>query len=112
MTPRTYASQPSASAVMARGASRSTTLTSGGGFSWRQVRLEGGPLRWFVATPHFHHWHHAADPEGWNRNYAGQAPLVDWLFGTLVLPPHQWPTAYGLGTSERVPQGWLAQLCE
>jgi sterol desaturase/sphingolipid hydroxylase (fatty acid hydroxylase superfamily) len=74
------------------------------------VRLERGPLRWFVATPHFHHWHHAADPEGWNRNYAGQAPLVDWLFGTLVLPSHRWPTAYGLGSRERAPQGWLAQL--
>jgi sterol desaturase/sphingolipid hydroxylase (fatty acid hydroxylase superfamily) len=75
------------------------------------IRLEGGPLRWLVATPHFHHWHHAADAEGWNRNYAGQWPLVDRLFGTLVLPPHRWPTAYGLGTSEQAPQGWLAQLC-
>jgi sterol desaturase/sphingolipid hydroxylase (fatty acid hydroxylase superfamily) len=74
------------------------------------VRIEGGPLRWFVATPHFHHWHHAADAEGWNRNYAGQAPLVDWLFGTLVLPSGRWPTAYGIGTGERAPDGWLAQL--
>ena len=57
------------------------------------VQLEGGPLRWLVATPHFHHWHHAADAEGWNRNYAGQAPLVDRLFCTLVLPRHRWPTA-------------------
>ena len=74
------------------------------------VRLEGGPLRWFVATPHFHHWHHAADAEGWNRNYAGQVPLVDWMFGTLVMPLRRWPTSYGLGTSERAPAGWLAQL--
>jgi sterol desaturase/sphingolipid hydroxylase (fatty acid hydroxylase superfamily) len=71
------------------------------------VRVRFGPLRWLVATPEFHHWHHADDPAAYNRNYAGQVPMVDWLFGTLHLPDH-WPERYGIG--ERAPEGYLAQL--
>ena len=49
------------------------------------VRLDAGPVTWLVATPEFHHWHHADHPEAINKNYAGQLPLVDWLFGSLYL---------------------------
>ena len=56
------------------------------------VRL--GPLERVVATPFFHHWHHSADPDTWNTNYAGSVPAVDWLFGTLHLPD-RWPQTHG-----------------
>ncbi len=72
------------------------------------VRLNAGPLTWLIASPEFHHWHHADHPEAVNKNYAGQLPLVDWLFGSLHLPRPTWPTRYGCGV--RAPAGYLAQL--
>lgn len=60
--------------------------------SWRFGRLE----QW-VATPAFHHWHHAnEDPRHLNHNYAAIFPWVDRLFGTLLLPKSRWPASYGL----------------
>ena len=72
------------------------------------IRLNAGPLTWLIATPEFHHWHHADHSEAYNRNYAGQLPLVDWLFGTLYLPRPSWPSRYGCG--EAPPAGYFAQL--
>jgi sterol desaturase/sphingolipid hydroxylase (fatty acid hydroxylase superfamily) len=77
-------------------------------FVHSNLRVSLGPLRWCVASPEFHHWHHASDPAVYNTNFAGEVPLVDWLFGTLYLPRHQWPEAYGTG--DDVPDGYLAQL--
>jgi sterol desaturase/sphingolipid hydroxylase (fatty acid hydroxylase superfamily) len=72
------------------------------------VRWTFGPLRYVVATPQFHHWHHAGDPEHRNRNYSGELPILDALFGTLYLPARQWPACYG--TDEPLPDSWIAQL--
>jgi sterol desaturase/sphingolipid hydroxylase (fatty acid hydroxylase superfamily) len=77
-------------------------------FIHANVRLTFGPLRWVVATPEFHHWHHANDPEHYNTNFAGQFPWVDALFGTLYLPKHQWPARYGIDAAP--PAGYLRQL--
>jgi sterol desaturase/sphingolipid hydroxylase (fatty acid hydroxylase superfamily) len=74
------------------------------------LRLNAGPLTWLIATPEFHHWHHADEPAAYNSNYAGQLPLVDWLFGTLYLPRPAWPTVYGCG--KVAPEGYFAQLVE
>jgi sterol desaturase/sphingolipid hydroxylase (fatty acid hydroxylase superfamily) len=54
-------------------------------FVHANVRVTFGPLRWLIATPQFHHWHHAREPKAYNSNYAGEFPAVDALFGTLVL---------------------------
>ena len=51
------------------------------------VRLNFGPLRWLLASPEFHHWHHSNYREARNKNFAGQVPVLDYLFGTLHLPP-------------------------
>ncbi|HEY2814769.1 MAG TPA: sterol desaturase family protein [Acidimicrobiales bacterium] len=75
-------------------------------FIHANVRFRFGPLRWVTATPEFHHWHHALAPV--NKNYAGQLPLLDVVFGTCHLPTHQMPAAYGI--RERIPDGYLAQL--
>ena len=61
-----------------------------------------------AASPHFHHWHHSADPTTWDKNFAGELPLVDWAFGTLYRPDH-WPTGYGC--DGWVPdEGYVAQV--
>ena len=73
------------------------------------LRWRFGPLRWLVVTPQYHHWHHAADPEARDRNFAVHLPLFDWLFGTLHLPGERWPARYGID-GDPVPEGWLAQL--
>jgi sterol desaturase/sphingolipid hydroxylase (fatty acid hydroxylase superfamily) len=77
-------------------------------FIHANVRLTFGPLRWVIATPQFHHWHHAREPRAYNSNYAGEFPAVDALFGTLYLPAHGWPAQYGIDNGE--PVGYLRQL--
>jgi sterol desaturase/sphingolipid hydroxylase (fatty acid hydroxylase superfamily) len=77
-------------------------------FVHANVRLTFGPLRWVIATPQFHHWHHAREPRAYNSNYAGEFPAVDALFGTLYLPAHGWPAQYGIDEGE--PAGYLRQL--
>jgi sterol desaturase/sphingolipid hydroxylase (fatty acid hydroxylase superfamily) len=77
-------------------------------FIHANVRLTFGPLRWVIATPQFHHWHHAREPRAYNSNYAGEFPAVDALFGTLYLPAHGWPAQYGI--DDREPAGYLRQL--
>ncbi len=81
-------------------------------FVHANVRWTFGPLRYVIATPQYHHWHHAGDAEHRNRNYAGELPLLDALFGTLYLPKRgdraAWPGRYG--TDEPAPDSWAAQL--
>src|SRR5688572_32092692 len=49
-------------------------------------RSDPAPLRWILATPRFHHWHHAAETEAMDKNFAVHLPLIDRLFGTAYLP--------------------------
>lgn len=77
-------------------------------FIHANMRLNFGPVRWLIATPQFHHWHHAREPRAYNTNYAGEFPIVDALFGTLYLPAERWPAQYGIDESE--PAGYLRQL--
>jgi len=77
-------------------------------FVHANVRLTFGPLRWLIATPEFHHWHHSNDPSHYNSNFAGEFPLLDALFGTLHLPKGARPAAYG--TDHPLPEGYLRQL--
>lgn len=77
-------------------------------FIHANVRISWGPLRWVIATPQFHHWHHAQDPEAYNTNFAGEFPVLDALFGTLYLPADRWPAQYGIDDTE--PDGYLRQL--
>jgi len=77
-------------------------------FIHANVRLDVGPLRWLLATPEFHHWHHSAEAEAVDKNFAVHLPVIDRLFGTCYLPP-RWPERYGLAGAP-VPEGYLAQL--
>lgn len=76
-------------------------------FIHANVRLTFGPLRWLIATPEFHHWHHGDEPAAVNTNFSAQFPWVDALFGTLRLP-HRWPVAYGI--REPMPDSWARQM--
>jgi sterol desaturase/sphingolipid hydroxylase (fatty acid hydroxylase superfamily) len=76
-------------------------------FVHANVRVRFGPVRYLVATPQFHHWHHAAERGAYDSNFAGELPLLDALFGTLRMPAH-WPERYGI--DEHVPSGYLHQL--
>jgi sterol desaturase/sphingolipid hydroxylase (fatty acid hydroxylase superfamily) len=79
-------------------------------FIHANVRFRFGALRWVLATPQFHHWHHGAEPEAIDRNFAVHLPVLDWLFGTFYLPGDRWPREYGLASGESVPRGYLRQF--
>ena len=68
----------------------------------------GASLRWLIASPVFHHWHHAARPDAHGQNYAGQLPFLDKLFGTQHMPEGHLPDRYGVDAS--IPSGYLSQL--
>lgn len=72
------------------------------------VKIGFGPLRHIIALPVFHHWHHANHPAAVDRNFAGQLPFLDFLFGTLHLPPGKAPEKYGIDAP--VPESYLGQL--
>jgi lathosterol oxidase len=76
-------------------------------FIHSNVRFRFGPLKYLLATPQFHHWHHSATL--YNKNFAVHLPVLDKLFGTYHLPADEWPEEYGLEGSP-VPEGYLSQL--
>jgi sterol desaturase/sphingolipid hydroxylase (fatty acid hydroxylase superfamily) len=78
-------------------------------FIHANVRWEFRRLRPFIATPAFHHWHHAAEREAIDKNFAVHTPIWDRLFGTYYLPD-RWPSAYGLSDGRDVPRRWVTQL--
>lgn len=73
------------------------------------VRWTYGPLRYVIASPVFHRWHHSADREALDRNFAGFFPVIDLAFGTFHMPAGRLPERLGV-RGERVPGGFLAQL--
>jgi len=81
-------------------------------FIHANLRFELRALRGLLATPQFHHWHHAADADAVDVNFAVHLQVLDRIFGTFHLPKGRWPGAYGLAGGERVPAGYLPQLFE
>jgi sterol desaturase/sphingolipid hydroxylase (fatty acid hydroxylase superfamily) len=79
-------------------------------FIHANVRFEFGPLRWILATPQFHHWHHGAERDAIDKNFAVHLPMLDWLFGTFFLPKGRWPTSYGLADGHPLPHGYMRQF--
>ncbi len=72
------------------------------------VNLEFGPLRWIVASPQFHHWHHANHIEAIDKNFAGQIAALDFLLGSAHLPGKSIPERYG--TQTPVPRDYVNQM--
>jgi sterol desaturase/sphingolipid hydroxylase (fatty acid hydroxylase superfamily) len=73
------------------------------------VRWDFGPLRYVIASPAFHRWHHARETDGAGKNFAGLFPFIDALFGTLYLPRDRRPQTFGI-VGDPVPAGLVAQL--
>ncbi|MBX7149193.1 sterol desaturase family protein [bacterium] len=78
-------------------------------FLHANLKCNLGPLRFFLATPDFHRWHHAfSNSNQRNCNFAGLFSFYDFLFGTYYLPNNKAPLA--LGVPEEVPDSFLKQL--
>jgi len=83
-------------------------------FAWQSwlahanVRVTYGPLRWVIVSPEFHHWHHSADRDAYNRNYANMLAFWDVAFGTAYLPIGRTPDRFGI--DERVPGGFAGRF--
>ncbi len=76
-------------------------------FIHANVRWTFPGLRWILATPEFHHWHHAKDAEGIDKNFAVLCPIWDTLFGTAHMPGY-WPKELGV-VGETLPKTYLGQ---
>jgi sterol desaturase/sphingolipid hydroxylase (fatty acid hydroxylase superfamily) len=71
------------------------------------VHVDLGPLGRVFASPRYHHWHHADEPQAYDRNFGGQLVIWDLLFDTLY-ESDELPARYGVGGA--VPSGYLQQL--
>jgi lathosterol oxidase len=78
-------------------------------FIHANVKWAFTPLQRIVVTPAFHHWHHSAEPQSIDKNFAVHTPAWDLLFGTYYLPD-RWPEAYGLAHQRDVPARWCSQF--
>ena len=79
-------------------------------FIHANVNWDFGPLRYVIATPVFHRWHHSREREAWDKNFAGLLPLWDILFGTFYMPRGRYPENFGI--CEPMPKGFLRQMWE
>ncbi len=68
-----------------------------------------GPLKYVIATPVFHRWHHTTLAEGRNKNFAPTFPVLDLLCGTFYMPKDRLPSDYGV-EDPAFPEGFLAQM--
>lgn len=77
-------------------------------FLHANLRWDFGPLRMWIASPIYHRWHHASDPEARDKNFAGLFPWIDRLFGTYYLPRDRQPAEFGV--ADAVPRSFAGQL--
>lgn len=77
-------------------------------FLHSNININLGPLRYIVALPQFHHWHHANQADAYDKNFAVQLSLFDFIFGTHHLPGNSIPERYGTPTP--VPGDYVGQM--
>jgi sterol desaturase/sphingolipid hydroxylase (fatty acid hydroxylase superfamily) len=68
-----------------------------------------GPLKYVVATPVFHRWHHTMPDEGGSSNFSPTFSFWDWLFGTFYMPEGKLPQTFGCD-EPNFPEGYFKQL--
>jgi sterol desaturase/sphingolipid hydroxylase (fatty acid hydroxylase superfamily) len=68
-----------------------------------------GPLKYVLASPVFHRWHHTTEAEGLNKNFASTFPVLDVIFGTFYMPAGRLPEEFGNGEAD-YPQGFWGQF--
>lgn len=72
------------------------------------TRINFGFLKYIFVTPQFHHWHHSAEVEYYDKNFAIHFPFIDMIFGTYLDKGEEWPSKTGLDDAE-MPKGILKQ---
>lgn len=55
-------------------------------YTHMDLDIDHGPLRYFIASPTHHRWHHADVPDAYGKNLANVFPLYDVMFGTYYMP--------------------------
>lgn len=76
-------------------------------YQWHAILLHSnlhvslGPLERVIATPRFHHWHHADQPEAYDRNFGGQLVIWDRMFGTAFEAGTRAPDRFGVSEPPR-----------
>jgi sterol desaturase/sphingolipid hydroxylase (fatty acid hydroxylase superfamily) len=65
-----------------------------------------GPLRYVLASPVFHRWHHTGQGEGIDRNFAPTFPFLDVIFGTFYMPAGALPQRFGNGEDDFPDDFW------
>jgi sterol desaturase/sphingolipid hydroxylase (fatty acid hydroxylase superfamily) len=73
------------------------------------TRINFGVLKYIIATPQYHHWHHCEDPKYYGKNFATIFPVIDMMFGTYYLPGNVWPEGTGLHEAN-YPKGYFKQM--
>ncbi|MDE3059742.1 MAG: sterol desaturase family protein [Pseudomonadota bacterium] len=68
-----------------------------------------GPFKYVFASPVFHRWHHTAQEEGMDKNFAPTFPLLDIVFGTFYMPEGRRPEHYGVPGSN-IPDHFIGQM--
>lgn len=82
-------------------------------YMWQSLLLHSnfrshlGYLGHYIASPVFHHWHHANEPGSIDKNFGGQLLLWDRVFGTLNMPK-PFPEKYGI--DQTMPSNYFNQL--
>jgi sterol desaturase/sphingolipid hydroxylase (fatty acid hydroxylase superfamily) len=76
-------------------------------FIHANVRFKFGWLEHVIVTPRFHHWHHAAEAQAIDKNFAVHLPVLDRVFGSILLPPGDlWPAQYGIAGNP-IPESYV-----
>jgi len=78
-------------------------------FVHANVNWTFGPLKYIIATPVFHRWHHTMPEEGGNSNFAPTFAIWDWIFGTFYMPEGRMPQVFG-NDDHDFPEGYFTQL--
>ncbi|QKC84394.1 sterol desaturase family protein [Mesorhizobium sp. NZP2077] len=77
-------------------------------FIHANVKINFGPLKWLIASPQFHHWHHAGERAAYDKNFAGQLAIIDLIFGTFRVPGATTPAKYGV--DDPIPANYFGQI--
>lgn len=78
-------------------------------FVHANLNVTMGPLRYLIATPVFHRWHHSVEFPGHGVNYGANFALWDLIFRTYYLPLDRTPIVYGLD-GETIEENCVVQL--
>jgi sterol desaturase/sphingolipid hydroxylase (fatty acid hydroxylase superfamily) len=78
-------------------------------FVHANVNWTFGPIKYVLATPVFHRWHHGPAHDGGSSNFAPTFALWDVMFGTFHMPKDRLPQEFGVD-DHHFPTTYLSQL--